>query len=131
METASQFLLTPSKLEGDDIAIFSDAVTVADLKKPIEDLADGRTKQLNKIVNIPSSSAAKKGYPHIPTCPSNILTFNPYDLLSQEFDPGNYKKSGDDPESEEEVEVVFYESVNLLNSTKTGATYMAPDASKT
>ncbi|GJT79679.1 hypothetical protein Tco_1054021 [Tanacetum coccineum] len=37
METASQFLLTPSKLEGDDVAIFSDAVKVADLKNPIED----------------------------------------------------------------------------------------------
>nr|GEW77495.1 hypothetical protein [Tanacetum cinerariifolium] len=39
MEMASQFLLTPSKLEGDDVTISSDAVTVADLKKLIEDLA--------------------------------------------------------------------------------------------
>ncbi|GJY62346.1 hypothetical protein Tco_0463003 [Tanacetum coccineum] len=33
IETASPFLLTPSKLEGDDIMIFGDAVTVADLKE--------------------------------------------------------------------------------------------------
>nr|GEV62773.1 hypothetical protein [Tanacetum cinerariifolium] len=45
---------------------------------------------------------------------------NPYDLLSQEFDPENYTRSGgelnsvqDDMESEEEVEVVFNESVNF------------------
>ncbi|GJS78679.1 hypothetical protein Tco_0728560 [Tanacetum coccineum] len=37
VETASRFLLTPSKLEGDDVTIFSDAVTIADLKKSIED----------------------------------------------------------------------------------------------
>ncbi|GKA20329.1 hypothetical protein Tco_0700318 [Tanacetum coccineum] len=39
METASQFLLMLSKLEGDDVAIFSDVVIVANLKKPIEDSA--------------------------------------------------------------------------------------------
>ncbi|GKC71994.1 hypothetical protein Tco_1117877, partial [Tanacetum coccineum] len=39
VETASQFLLTLSKLEGNDVMIFSDAVTVVDLKKPIEDSA--------------------------------------------------------------------------------------------
>ncbi|GJV50409.1 hypothetical protein Tco_1440621 [Tanacetum coccineum] len=39
METASRFLSTPSKLEGDDFTILSDDVTVADLKKIIEDLA--------------------------------------------------------------------------------------------
>ncbi|GJY97206.1 hypothetical protein Tco_0514116 [Tanacetum coccineum] len=37
VETASQFLLTPSKLEGDDVMIFCDDVTVADLKRPMED----------------------------------------------------------------------------------------------
>ncbi|GKA75886.1 zinc finger, CCHC-type containing protein, partial [Tanacetum coccineum] len=36
VEMASQFSLTPSKLEHDDIKIFGDAVTVADLKNPIE-----------------------------------------------------------------------------------------------
>nr|GEZ01646.1 hypothetical protein [Tanacetum cinerariifolium] len=80
----------------------------------------GRIKQINKTVDIPSSSAAKKGYPQIPTFSSNILTSNPYDLLSQKFDPKNYKKSRDDPESEEEVEVLFDESVNLLNSKNEG-----------
>ncbi|GKG15055.1 hypothetical protein Tco_0354655, partial [Tanacetum coccineum] len=39
METASQFLLTPSKLEGDDVTISSDAVIVADLKRPMENSA--------------------------------------------------------------------------------------------
>ncbi|GKC34033.1 hypothetical protein Tco_1046417 [Tanacetum coccineum] len=47
----------------------------------------GHTKQLNKVVDIPSSSATKKGYPQVPTRLSNILTSNPYDLLSQEVDP--------------------------------------------
>ncbi|GJY55085.1 hypothetical protein Tco_0446749 [Tanacetum coccineum] len=37
VETASRFLLTPSKLEGDDVTIICDDVTVADLKKLIED----------------------------------------------------------------------------------------------
>ncbi|GJW01389.1 retrovirus-related pol polyprotein from transposon TNT 1-94 [Tanacetum coccineum] len=36
VEMASQFSLTPSKLEHDDIKIFGDVITVADLKKPIE-----------------------------------------------------------------------------------------------
>nr|GEU58732.1 MAK10-like protein [Tanacetum cinerariifolium] len=44
VETASQFLLTPSKFEGDDIAIFFNAVSLADLKKPKEDLA-GRLRR--------------------------------------------------------------------------------------
>nr|GEU49943.1 reverse transcriptase domain-containing protein [Tanacetum cinerariifolium] len=39
VETASRFLSMLLKLEGDDIAIFFDAVTIADLKKPIEDSA--------------------------------------------------------------------------------------------
>nr|GEV82331.1 hypothetical protein [Tanacetum cinerariifolium] len=39
VETASQFLLMPPKLEGDNIMIICDDVTVADLKKPIEDSA--------------------------------------------------------------------------------------------
>ncbi|GKF79391.1 hypothetical protein Tco_0234959, partial [Tanacetum coccineum] len=70
---------------------------------------DGHTKQPTKVVDIPSSSFAKKG----------------------EFDPENYKRSEDDSKSEEEVEVIFDESVNLLNSTKKGAIYTAPDALKT
>nr|GEV06398.1 hypothetical protein [Tanacetum cinerariifolium] len=37
VETASQFPLTSSKLECDDVTIIYDDVTVADLKKPIED----------------------------------------------------------------------------------------------
>ncbi|GJX47150.1 hypothetical protein Tco_0272340 [Tanacetum coccineum] len=40
METASRFSLTSSKLEGYNVTIFSDVVTVADLKKPIEDSAE-------------------------------------------------------------------------------------------
>ncbi|GJT30829.1 hypothetical protein Tco_0911104 [Tanacetum coccineum] len=39
VETASQFPLTPSKLEGDDITVFYDDFMVADLKKPIYDSA--------------------------------------------------------------------------------------------
>ncbi|GKC82943.1 zinc knuckle CX2CX4HX4C containing protein [Tanacetum coccineum] len=67
---------------------------------------DGRTIHLNKVVDNPSSFAAKKGYPQIPFSMS-IPNSNPNDLLSQEFDPENYKRSGDDRESEEEFEVVF------------------------
>ncbi|GKC89049.1 hypothetical protein Tco_1149698 [Tanacetum coccineum] len=37
VETASKSPLTPSKLEGDDVIIICDDVTVADLKKPIKD----------------------------------------------------------------------------------------------
>ncbi|GJT43507.1 bifunctional monodehydroascorbate reductase and carbonic anhydrase nectarin-3 [Tanacetum coccineum] len=59
---------------------------------------DGHTKQPTKVVDIPSSSSAKKG----------------------EFDPENYKRSEDESKSEDEVEVVFDKSVNLLNSTKRG-----------
>ncbi|GJT83719.1 hypothetical protein Tco_1058061 [Tanacetum coccineum] len=39
VKTASQFLLMLSKLEGDDVMIICDDVTIADLKKPMEDLA--------------------------------------------------------------------------------------------
>ncbi|GJX75146.1 hypothetical protein Tco_0313741 [Tanacetum coccineum] len=41
METASRFLSTSSKLEGDDITILSDAVTVFDLNNPIKNSAEG------------------------------------------------------------------------------------------
>ncbi|GJV99270.1 hypothetical protein Tco_1554522 [Tanacetum coccineum] len=65
--------------------------------------------------------SSKEGGRKAPTNSSNILTSNPYDLLSQEFDPENYTRSGGDPnlvqydmESEEEVEVVFDETTNLL-----------------
>ncbi|GJX43567.1 hypothetical protein Tco_0260243 [Tanacetum coccineum] len=56
----------------------------------------------------------KSGYLHVP-CSSTVPTSNPYDLLSQEFDPENYTMSrrdmdaSDDMESVEEVEVVFDE----------------------
>ncbi|GJV74900.1 zinc knuckle CX2CX4HX4C containing protein [Tanacetum coccineum] len=81
------------------------------------------------------SAYSKMGGRKAPTNSSNILTSNPYDLLSQEFDPENYTRSGCDPnlvqddmESEEEVEVVFNETTNLLSSSITGAsTYTAPD----
>ncbi|GJS22115.1 hypothetical protein Tco_0450747, partial [Tanacetum coccineum] len=33
VETASRILMTPSKLEGDDVMIFGDAIAVADLKE--------------------------------------------------------------------------------------------------
>ncbi|GJR90177.1 hypothetical protein Tco_0214188 [Tanacetum coccineum] len=53
---------------------------------------------------------------NVPELSSNIPTSNPYDLLSQEFDPENYTRSGGDPisvqddmESEEGDEVVFDE----------------------
>nr|GEV13863.1 hypothetical protein [Tanacetum cinerariifolium] len=62
---------------------------------------DGRTKQPTKAIDIPSSSSTKKRGPHIHTSSSNVPTSNPYDLLSQEFDPENYKRTRDDPESEE------------------------------
>ncbi|GKG46033.1 hypothetical protein Tco_0498479, partial [Tanacetum coccineum] len=88
-------------------------------------------EQPAKAVDIPSSSytsaTAKKGGLKVPTSSSNIPTSNPYDLLSQEFDPENYSRSKGDPnvlddmESEEEVEVVFDETTNLISSTKTGA----------
>ncbi|GKE00543.1 zinc knuckle CX2CX4HX4C containing protein [Tanacetum coccineum] len=99
-------------------------------------------EQPAKAVDIPSSSytsvTAKKEGLQVPTSSSNIPIYNPYDLLSQEFDPENYSKSRGDPhvlddmESEEEVEVVFDETVNLLKSIKMGAsTYTALDVSKT
>ncbi|GKA88316.1 zinc knuckle CX2CX4HX4C containing protein [Tanacetum coccineum] len=51
-------------------------------------------KQLAKAVDIPSSSytsvTTKKGGRQVPTRLSNIPTSNPYDWLSQEFDPENY-----------------------------------------
>ncbi|GKA24964.1 hypothetical protein Tco_0710997 [Tanacetum coccineum] len=86
-----------------------------------------------------SSASSKKGGRKAPTNSSNIPTSNPYDLLSQEFDHENYTRSVGDPnlvqnvlESEEEVEVVFDETTNLLSSSITGAsTYTAPDVFKT
>nr|GEW11118.1 hypothetical protein [Tanacetum cinerariifolium] len=92
---------------------------------------DGHTKQPTKAIDIPSSSSAKKRGPQIHTSSSNVPNSNPYDLLSQEFDPENYKRTWDDPESEEEVKVICDESINLLNDIKPGATYTALDASKT
>ncbi|GKA21334.1 hypothetical protein Tco_0701323 [Tanacetum coccineum] len=58
-------------------------------------------KQPAKVVNIPSSSytsaTAKKGSLKAPTSSSNIPTSNPYDLLSQKFEPENFMRSGGDP----------------------------------
>ncbi|GJS28163.1 hypothetical protein Tco_0488783 [Tanacetum coccineum] len=76
-----------------------------------------------KATDIPSPSytrsSAKKGGLQYPTSSSNILTSNLFDAL-------------DDMESDEEVEVVFDEIVNLLNNNITEANiYKAPDASKT
>ncbi|GKE18103.1 zinc knuckle CX2CX4HX4C containing protein, partial [Tanacetum coccineum] len=99
-------------------------------------------EQPAKAVDIPSSSytsgTAKKVGRQVPTSSSNNPISNPYDLLSQEFDPENCSRSKGDPnvlddmESEEEVEFVFDETVNLLKSTKMRVnTYMAPDVSKT
>lgn len=69
-----------------------------------------------------SSASSMKGGCKAPTNSSNIPTSNSYDLLSQEFDPENYTRRGGDPnqddmESEEEVEVVFDETTNLLSSS--------------
>ncbi|GKA22077.1 hypothetical protein Tco_0708039, partial [Tanacetum coccineum] len=50
VETASQCFLTPSKLEGDDVMISSDAVTVVDLKKPMEDLAGTMPRRVVKLL---------------------------------------------------------------------------------
>nr|GEZ12401.1 hypothetical protein [Tanacetum cinerariifolium] len=85
------------------------------------------------------SASSKKGGRKAPTNSSNISTSNPYDLLSQEFNPENYTRGGGDPnlvqddmESEEEVEIVFDEATNLLSSSIMGAsTYTAPDVFKT
>nr|GEU35649.1 ribonuclease H-like domain, reverse transcriptase, RNA-dependent DNA polymerase [Tanacetum cinerariifolium] len=79
-----------------------------------------------KAVGIPLSSytsfTAKKGSRQIPTSSFNIPISNPYDFLSHEFDPENYSRSGgdsnvvDDMQSEQELEFVFVEIVNLLKS---------------
>ncbi|GJX23945.1 transcription factor MYB105-like protein [Tanacetum coccineum] len=57
-------------------------------------------KQPFIVVDIPSSSniiTAKNGGTKVPTSSSNIPTLNPYDLLSQEFDPENYRRNGVKP----------------------------------
>ncbi|GKD47867.1 hypothetical protein Tco_1276843 [Tanacetum coccineum] len=75
-----------------------------------------------KAANITSSSYtrgfAKKGGLQYPTRASNIHTSNPYDAL-------------DDMESDEEVEVVFDETANFLDSNITRANYTVLDAFKT
>nr|GFA21382.1 hypothetical protein [Tanacetum cinerariifolium] len=88
----------------------------------------------NRALN--GSTSAKDGK-NDPTSSSNFPTPNPYSLLSQELDPENYSRSGGEPNSvqvdmerDEEVEVVFDESANLLSGSKTEAstsTYTAPD----
>ncbi|GKD61465.1 zinc knuckle CX2CX4HX4C containing protein [Tanacetum coccineum] len=62
----------------------------------------------------PNVVATRKGVLKASTSLSNIFTSNSYDLLPQEFDPENYTRSGDEPnsaqddmESGEEVEVVL------------------------
>ncbi|GJU60064.1 hypothetical protein Tco_1237830 [Tanacetum coccineum] len=73
---------------------------------------------------------------HAPSS-STILTSNAYDLLSQEFDPDIYTRSGGDPdalddmESEKEVEVVFDEIVNLNITIMEISTFTAQDGFKT
>ncbi|GJU78457.1 hypothetical protein Tco_1275527 [Tanacetum coccineum] len=37
VETASRFCATPSEVKGDDVTTICDAVTITDLKKPLED----------------------------------------------------------------------------------------------
>nr|GEV33687.1 hypothetical protein [Tanacetum cinerariifolium] len=61
--------------------------------------------------NLNSKFPVKNGGTNESTCSSNIPTSNPYAALSREFDPETYKRSRDDVESEEEIEVVFDESV--------------------
>ncbi|GKE76424.1 hypothetical protein Tco_1542544 [Tanacetum coccineum] len=86
-----------------------------------------------------SSASSKKGCRKDPTNSSNIPISNPYEFLSQGFDPENYMRSGGDPnlvqddmESEGEVKVVFDETTNLLSSSITRAsTYTALDVYKT
>ncbi|GKC84909.1 hypothetical protein Tco_1140626 [Tanacetum coccineum] len=74
----------------------------------------------------------KNGCTKDPTYSCNIPTSNQYAALSREFDPEIYIRSRDYVESEEDVEVVFDESTNLLESTRSGAsTYMASDFPKT
>ncbi|GJY36542.1 zinc knuckle CX2CX4HX4C containing protein [Tanacetum coccineum] len=79
-------------------------------------------EKLSKAANVPSSSysygfAKNRGLEYHSSA-SNIYTSNPYDAL-------------DDMESDEEVEVVYDETTNLLGNNRMRATYTAPDASKT
>ncbi|GJV92475.1 putative reverse transcriptase domain-containing protein [Tanacetum coccineum] len=73
---------------------------------------------------------------HAPSS-STVPTSNAYDLLSQEFDPEIYTRSGgdsdalNDMESEKEVEVVFDEIVNLNITIMEISTFTAPDDFKT
>nr|GEX98180.1 zinc knuckle CX2CX4HX4C [Tanacetum cinerariifolium] len=75
-----------------------------------------------KLVNIPPPSytrgSGKKGGLQYLTSASNIHTSDRYDSL-------------DDMESDERVEVIFNETLNLLDNIITRANYTAPDASKT
>ncbi|GJU42812.1 hypothetical protein Tco_1195769 [Tanacetum coccineum] len=63
MEMSPQFLLMPSKLEGDDVTILSDAVTIFDLKKPIEDSAGDTVKNPKLNVNSTSLASSACSYP--------------------------------------------------------------------
>ncbi|GKB18559.1 zinc knuckle CX2CX4HX4C containing protein [Tanacetum coccineum] len=76
----------------------------------------------SKAANVPSSSfssgSTKNGGLQYHFSESNIHTSNSYDAL-------------DDMENDEEVDVVYDETTNLLGNNITRATYTAPDASKT
>ncbi|GJS63841.1 hypothetical protein Tco_0678405 [Tanacetum coccineum] len=81
---------------------------------------------------------SRKGVLKASTSSSNIPTFDPYDLLSQDFDPencmrnvGELNSALDDMESEEEVEVIYDETTNLDSTIMRACTYTAPDAFKT
>nr|GEU64012.1 hypothetical protein [Tanacetum cinerariifolium] len=87
-------------------------------------------KQPPKAVDIPSSSktsyTVKNGGTKFPTSSSTIPTYNPYDMLARESDPENSTRNGGDliqdyTKSEEEVENVIDELVNLSSNFKTGA----------
>ncbi|GKE42863.1 hypothetical protein Tco_1470147, partial [Tanacetum coccineum] len=76
----------------------------------------------SKAANVPSSSFSrgftKNGGLQYHFSESNIHTSNSYDAL-------------DDMENDEEVDVVYDETTNLLGNNITRATYTALDASKT
>ncbi|GJW36789.1 hypothetical protein Tco_0059709 [Tanacetum coccineum] len=89
--------------------------TVKTTWKPIN-----QNEKPSKSANVPSSSysrgSAKNGGLQYHSSMSNIHTSNPYDDL-------------DDMESDEEVEVVYDETTNLLGNNIMRATYTAQDAS--
>nr|GEV98458.1 hypothetical protein [Tanacetum cinerariifolium] len=75
-----------------------------------------------KPTKVPSSvynrGSAKNGGLRYHPSASSVHTYSPYDAL-------------DNMESDEDVEVVFDETTNLLGNNITRAAYTAPDTSKT